>query len=343
MKERIEYIDALRGFTMLLVVYSHVRLYGYHVDDSNTICSFNSIFILIRMPLFFFISGFLFYKKNWEKTNMINCIKRKAKIQIFSALIFMLIYAFIFNYNFFEGLFDYYKLGYWFTLNTIIPQFKSTDYIKDYILIASAIIIHFATTNKCLHLIGLNENINHILGITLFKYYIFFVLGVITRKHFQAFLRKANNNILLTILIISFFIPLIPIIKFNLSSINVWINHFTFLYFGILGIYIIFLYFNKYQSFFSKEKRAGIILQFIGKRTLEIYLLHYYFIPRNIEWLGEYFTNFKNPSIELFASLTISWIVIGLCLVVSSIIRLSPILSFNLFGSIQENENSIYH
>lgn len=58
MKERIEYIDTMRGFTMLLVVYSHVRLYGLYFDDSNIVSSFNSIFLLIRMPLFFFISGF---------------------------------------------------------------------------------------------------------------------------------------------------------------------------------------------------------------------------------------------------------------------------------------------
>lgn len=29
-KQRIEYLDAIRGFTMLLVVYGHVKLFSFH-------------------------------------------------------------------------------------------------------------------------------------------------------------------------------------------------------------------------------------------------------------------------------------------------------------------------
>ena len=58
-KKRIEYIDAMRGFTMILVVYSHIIFFGYN-DDS--ILSFNSFFVNFRMPLFLFISGWVLYK-----------------------------------------------------------------------------------------------------------------------------------------------------------------------------------------------------------------------------------------------------------------------------------------
>jgi peptidoglycan/LPS O-acetylase OafA/YrhL len=33
--KRIEYIDALRGFTMYLVVYSHIWTYGYHAKEED--------------------------------------------------------------------------------------------------------------------------------------------------------------------------------------------------------------------------------------------------------------------------------------------------------------------
>ena len=46
-KKRIEYIDAMRGFTMILVVYSHIIFFGYNDD---TIPSFNSFFVNFRMP-----------------------------------------------------------------------------------------------------------------------------------------------------------------------------------------------------------------------------------------------------------------------------------------------------
>lgn len=47
-QNRIEYIDAMRGFTMILVVFSHVCTLTF-VTESVT----NNIFILFRMPLFF--------------------------------------------------------------------------------------------------------------------------------------------------------------------------------------------------------------------------------------------------------------------------------------------------
>ena len=74
--KRIEYIDAMRGFTMLLVVYSHILVFSYentliydlHAGGLNLIgagegnaLTFNSLFVLFRMPLFFFISGFIIY------------------------------------------------------------------------------------------------------------------------------------------------------------------------------------------------------------------------------------------------------------------------------------------
>lgn len=55
-KKRIGYLDALRGFTMILVVCVHCLTYSD--IKQNPITDFFSLF---RMPLFFFISGFILY------------------------------------------------------------------------------------------------------------------------------------------------------------------------------------------------------------------------------------------------------------------------------------------
>ena len=67
-KKRIEWIDAMRGFTMLLVVYAHVQFFGLGLESDET---FNQVLILFRMPLFFFISGFILYKVAaiWDGAN----------------------------------------------------------------------------------------------------------------------------------------------------------------------------------------------------------------------------------------------------------------------------------
>ena len=55
MTKRIEYIDAMRGFTMLLVVMFHVEWTFWGSDYG-----YNSFIEVFRMPLFFFISGWVF-------------------------------------------------------------------------------------------------------------------------------------------------------------------------------------------------------------------------------------------------------------------------------------------
>lgn len=53
--DRIEYIDAMRGFTMLLVVCSHVETFMV----GSPLKSINALLGEFQMPLFFFVSGFV--------------------------------------------------------------------------------------------------------------------------------------------------------------------------------------------------------------------------------------------------------------------------------------------
>ena len=59
-KPRLEWLDALRGFTMILVVANHVSQMGF--EQQWKLSSSLPFLLLFRMPLFFFVSGFLAYK-----------------------------------------------------------------------------------------------------------------------------------------------------------------------------------------------------------------------------------------------------------------------------------------
>ena len=113
-KDRIEFIDAMRGFTMLLVVFSHVLTISF---KSNPNFSFNEIFISFRMPLFFFLSGFLCYKsgKFSQIKGILEFVKKKFIVQIIPTVIFITIYAFLFQSSLGEMWLHTYKGGYWFT------------------------------------------------------------------------------------------------------------------------------------------------------------------------------------------------------------------------------------
>lgn len=54
MKQRLEYIDALRGLAILLVVFMHVPQYGQAGDVGGY---YMMLVKMLTVPLFFFISG----------------------------------------------------------------------------------------------------------------------------------------------------------------------------------------------------------------------------------------------------------------------------------------------
>ena len=54
MSKRLEYIDALRGLAILLVVFMHVPQYGFGQSIGGY---YMEMATLLAVPLFFFISG----------------------------------------------------------------------------------------------------------------------------------------------------------------------------------------------------------------------------------------------------------------------------------------------
>lgn len=54
---RMQYIDAMRGVAILLIIYGHISLYCY--GDYRGAVSIRPLTHLIQLPMFFFISGFV--------------------------------------------------------------------------------------------------------------------------------------------------------------------------------------------------------------------------------------------------------------------------------------------
>ena len=110
--KRIEYIDALRGFTMILVVFAHVETFVLKIEPNSTLIS--ELFLSFRMPLFFFISGFISFKKNaiWDKEFLFENLFKKAKIQLIPTFFFGLLYTYLFSLgNWRDFIYNYYKFA----------------------------------------------------------------------------------------------------------------------------------------------------------------------------------------------------------------------------------------
>lgn len=98
------------------------------------------------------------------------------------------------------------------------------------------------------------------------------------------------------------------------------------------GVLIVFAFFRKYQASFTSSTQLGRGLQYIGKRTLDIYLLHYFLLPHLPEKIGMFFLDKPNIVLELTCGVILSLMVVGLCLLISNIIRISDFLGHYLFG-----------
>lgn len=97
MTKRIEYIDCLRGTTMIFVVFTHVAGIVFNWTEAGQ-CRINDVMLLVRMPLFFFVMGlfaYLPFKEGWHST-LKHRIKNRFLCQLFPTIIISYIYIYIY-------------------------------------------------------------------------------------------------------------------------------------------------------------------------------------------------------------------------------------------------------
>ena len=337
---RIEYLDALRGFTMLLVVMTHVSGFALNASSGN----YHQYFLQFRMPLFFFVSGFVFYKDNfkWTLNNIGTFLKKKIPVQIISPFIFLLCYTFFMNKSLIDALKSPTKIGYWFTF-TLFQYFILYILLqKTFDLFKAKTSWRFATLgiigfllfnhipNNFLFRMGFSLQELSLFGLPQMKYFIFFVSGTYIKKYFKQFEYAIDNTPLTTFAVATFFLINIFL---DTSNINNHISRNISLLLSLCGIIIIFSLFRKNKDIFSSDNKISKSLKFIGKRTLDIYLIHYFFIPFNLYKTFSFFTENNQPLIEFAASLFITGLIIIACLTISSVLRINNTMAHYLFGA----------
>ena len=328
-KQRIEYIDAMRGFTMILVVFAHVCYFCMEAP----LMGYNRIFYLFRLPCFFMISGWLF--EPIASRPFKEVIRHKAMVQLLPTFIFLLLLAP--PPEFFHQL-GTLKGGYWFT-------FVLFEFFVLYLLIARLgkawrpwVALSIALTAFCcaryyntIHAStsGVQSLVVSALGfmsITLWRFFLFFYIGAWMRRHFEAFIRWTNHP---------WALPAMAVIFFLIASTShkdiLWYEMLRFFLGGITGMWMIFTCFRLSESWLNKIHLSKP-LQYVGTRTLDIYLLHYFFLPRFLIPYADQLRAYDSQFIEFLVILGIALVVLAITLLASYLIRLSPFLGHYLFG-----------
>ena len=335
--KRIEYIDALRGFCMYLVVYAHIWGYGYHADG---LISFKHILGNFFLVLFFFVSGFVAYKKDvqWTGNTIVKMLRKKFVQLIIPSVVFCFLFC-IYDHHSYNPLWHVSTSWYWFTVQlflfflfyylTMMVTRNTSDNTKNLSLIAVAVILYlFSFSHVLFERTQAGATLFSYLGMENWRLYIFFCIGVLMREHIEVVKRWINNPIAMAAFIILFFMMVFFADSINFS---LWKPIKNIVY-GGASIMVIFAFFYKYQPSFSQDRKLGKVMQYVGKRTLDIYMIHYFLLPFNLDFMGKWFTNNPNPTLEFFITTAIAAMVIALSIVIGNIIRLSPTLSHYLLG-----------
>lgn len=355
---RLEWLDALRGFTMLLVVMYHV--FGMSFSGDVPKGTAITVMMLFRMPTFFFISGFLAYKASrvWDGHTLRELSLKKMRVQLIPTIVFFLLFLAMipttpFVPSLMEALASSMKAGYWFTLVLLymLLTFYAFSYVESKIfrrhegkgappiLIILLFIISLCFFETCYlpryfswalgHKGPQNEFLNYSSLVEMFRYFPFFLYGTIVHRYWDQAQRLMDSRWFYPVVLALAVVMSLEVIKWHTLHMEWASMPHTLAMFLLLSI--VFMFFRHEQAFFG-ETRFGKGLQFIGRRTLDIYLLHYFFLPK-LPMVGLFFfTNRHNFLLDTTASLLVALVIVAFCIITSQLIRVSPFLKKYLFG-----------
>ena len=321
---------------MLMVVYGHVLAFVLDCKIRESVMG--AFLVTFHIPLFFFISGILAHKTSrvFDANTTLRQLWQKFAYILVPTLIFMTAYHLIMNGNV-NGIINAGPGRYWFTYTLFL-------YFATYYAIAA--ICHVL---KCQHA----EVITLLLALFVGIFYIvvhphetilhrwlqtenyanwmqFFALGLVCHRYQNKTIRILNNNLLRTTAIVLF------ILVFSLHFHNIlppFVESFSsFILLRYFGLAMVFIFFYHYRNYFNNDSIISNSLKFIGQRTLDIYLLHYFFFC-DLSILKPFFEGNAHPLIEWIFGLSMAFIIIGSSLLLSSLIRTSDTLARHLLAA----------
>ena len=339
--KRIEYIDNIRGLTMILVVADHVASFCLGIGDY--VPSVHPIYMEFTMPLFFFISGFVLYKEEtiWNASHVAKFLFiKKFPVLIVTAFLFFLVFIKLHHIGLVDGLFSDSKLGYWFTLalfvffciyaicRFVFNLFNCNNIYTDIILLSIGFLLFALFFVKSVYFkLPIDDSIRNLFSLKFLGYFLYFAIGTLFKKYFDQIQLILDTKPVLTICLIVYFGANLYYHELDESHTSL-LNLFT----ALTGILIVFSFFRIHQDLFKKDNFFGRSLQYIGQRTLDIYLMHYLLLPTNLRVHFYFLSEKPVPIIEIAITIMVTLIVIMGCLFFSKILRMSPVLSYLLFG-----------
>lgn len=334
-KMRVGYIDSIKGLAIFLVVMGHAIAWQFEdfygvFGSGEKLPLFWWFFIYsFHMPLFMFVSGYLFPHqfKGWKDISsyLIRKIYTLA-IPFTVCTIFITNLLGGGNYWFLKTLFIIIFIN---TIGEIISQRFKQSFVVDVIFYIMIFVMLRILVKVLPGNIIQAVDFEHLNSFN----YLAFCFGTLCRKYNFAN-QILENKKSFTVSIIIFFILFFCNIKGYNNKL------FWLIPWGGLPLSGIICCWQLFRFHFTDGKIVKTF-QYLGKHSLEIYILHFYFAC-NIPIIGTCVIELTKTgnaynittacNIQLIMSLLISCIICVLCIATFKVIRFSNVLSLLIFG-----------
>lgn len=277
---RLHYIDALRGFGILCVVYHHLIVMG--MRDSGYESPVNHVIMMFFMPLFFFISGFVNYKRQTSKNDIVKALRKNICRLLIPTIVMFSVCMIYFNLDPIEWVFASMKSGYWFTwtLFWITMLWVLLDVcLHDTRFLGGVIsLLLYVASFKLddrIPLVGLSS------ANLICANCIFYVMGIYFRRNEDVAWRLLCNKYVSLAILLLACLPLFAHLHGPLALIG-----------KSAQVVALLLVFRHFADFFGSPNRAARMICTIGTHTISIYFLHYFLLFK-VDFLCTWFNDLE--------------------------------------------------
>lgn len=323
MNDRIQSIDAIKAFTIFLVVVGHILQKTILNFDDNYFFKFIYSF---HMPLFIFISGFLSYRTSGLKQGYLRSKFLALLVPYFSWLFFGILLNLINGSFRTENIMSnllYPDNGLWFLwvlfwIHVILYICYSISKKYTFVLLSVFYLLYFFSI--------IISKVDNIFCFKTFAFlFPFFFLGYISNMKLDFF--KIAIKKWWVVLPFVFILPVF------------WhrTNEITIAYISFAPVLVIYLYkfiagsigvFVVYGLFFSINNFKKELLV-VGQNTLPIYAMNFIFI----NWIGIFLTFIEKKLYYILSVIVLAVLVITCSLIVDFFLKKNKVLSMFFLGN----------
>ena len=325
-RERIEYFDSIKAIAIVMVLIGHILLWTFEINDSIIL----TLFSAIELPVIFYIAGY--FCRKTHKMSISDGALDIARL-FMRYMIPMLSVGFlsevVTDYPFLDSLLHRGGGRYWFlyalfvigSIGTICDfvakGLKFNNFIIDLIIYGIPYVLVLILKFLGIHISSLIP-IGAILA-----YYPFYILGILAGKYRIIHTMILQSRELLLISIIGIFFGTVAL----RSITNIVLSQAV----ALCAIVLMFQVFSN----ISYNKPVPSSLSKIGRSTLSIYLLHYFFIF-DMKWMTPYLTTDNSVVLQLLVPMCISVLIIYICIGIEWVLKRTRFTSFCFLGRIRK-------